>query len=95
MKKKIAIVMALAFLLAPLAVTAVQAEKSNGAAAVLSCVMPGAGEWYNNGWQGQFPWGECIVGYICCLFQWCSIMDAANGNSDTGMRLDFWSAPAK
>lgn len=66
-----------------------------GAAAFLSALIPGAGEWYNNGFQGSFPWGECVVGYICPCFMVSSIFDAANGASDTNMRFDFWSAPSK
>ena len=64
-----------------------------GAAAILSIVVPGAGEWYNSGFQGSFPWGECIVGKICCFFQLSSIFDAAAGDASTDMRFDFWSAP--
>lgn len=70
-------------------------ESDPGAAAVLSLVLPGVGEWYNKDWQGSYPWGECIVGSICFLFRYSSVMDAANGNADSGVRLDFWSAPQK
>ena len=66
-----------------------------GAAAILSAVMPGAGEWYNNNWKGAFPWGECILGHICPCVQLSSIMDAANGNTDSNVRIDFWSVPVK
>jgi hypothetical protein len=90
-----AVVLALVFLVSPIAMSVANAEKNTGAAAVLSSVMPGTGEWYNNGWQGSFPFGECIVGYICFFFQLSSVMDAANGNTDTGMRFNFWSAPIK
>jgi hypothetical protein len=73
-----------------------QAKASDaGAAGLLSVIMPGAGEWYNNGWQGSFPWGECIVGHICFLVQISSVLDAVNGNADGNLRIDFWSAPAK
>jgi hypothetical protein len=64
-----------------------------GGAAIISAVLPGCGEWYNRGWKGGFPWAECVVGHICCLFQLSSVMDAVNGNTDEGLRLDFWSAP--
>jgi hypothetical protein len=64
-----------------------------GAATVMSLILPGVGEWYNNDWRGSYPWGECIVGSICVLFKYSSVMDAANGNADSGIRLDFWSAP--
>jgi hypothetical protein len=66
-----------------------------GGAAILSAVMPGCGEWYNRGWKGSFPLVECVVGHICCLFQLSSMMDAVNGNTDEGLRLDFWSVPSK
>ena len=69
--------------------------KDAGAATLLSAVMPGAGEWYNRDWAGGFPWGECIIGYICCFFQLSSIMDAANGNVNESIRFDFWTAPLK
>ena len=95
MRKIIVVVLALVFLVSPIAMSVARAEKSAGAAVVLSAVMPGTGEWYNNGWQGSFPFGECIVGYVCFCFQLSSIMDAANGNTDMGMRYDFWTAPIK
>jgi hypothetical protein len=96
MRKIIALVLAVAFLVSPIAMSVAKAEKNTGAATVLSAVMPGTGEWYNNGWQGGFPWGECVVGYICFCFKLTSMMDAANGNTDTNMmRFDFWSAPTK
>lgn len=96
MKKGIALVLALAFLVSPIAMSVAQAEKDAGAAAFLSAVMPGVGEWYNSGWQGGFPFGECVVGYICFCFQLSSVMDAANGSADTSaMRFDFWTAPIK
>ncbi len=95
MRKLVVVLLAVAFLCSPVRMSAVRAETNPGAAAVLSAVMPGSGEWYNSGWQGTFPWGECIVGYICFCFHWASVLDAANGNTDTGMRFDFWTAPAK
>lgn len=33
------------------------------AAAILSSVIPGLGESYNNDFKSGFPWGECIVSY--------------------------------
>jgi hypothetical protein len=30
-----------------------------------SKMLPGTGEWYNRNFEGGFPWGECILGYIC------------------------------
>jgi len=62
-----------------------------GAAGLLSAVMPGAGEWYNRGFRGGFPWGECIVGYVCFLAHWSSIIDAVNGDSGENLRVNFWS----
>jgi len=66
-----------------------------GAATILSAVLPGCGEWYNRGWKGGFPFVECIGGHICFCITLSSMMDAANGNSDDALRIDFWSAPAK
>jgi len=76
-------------------VAAQPGSKDAGAAAILSAIMPGTGEWYNSNWQGSFPWGECILGHICFCIQLSSIMDAANGNTGSDLRIDFWSAPAK
>ena len=95
MKKLMLVALAVVFLCSPVLVGSARAEKNAGAAVVLSAIMPGAGEWYNNGWQGSFPWVECVVGHICFCFQLTSVLDAANGNTDTNLRLDFWSAPTK
>jgi len=92
MKKWLAVVMIIAALAG--SVTSASA-KDAGAATLLSAVMPGTGEWYNNDWKGSFPFAECVVGYICFCVQLSSIMDAANGNTDSGLRIDFWSAPVK
>jgi hypothetical protein len=64
-------------------------------AAIVSAILPGCGEWYNRGWTGPFPWMECVVGYVCFPFKFSSVLDAATGKADEGMRFDFWSAPAK
>ena len=93
MKKLVAVMMA-CLLLSMVTVPAFAAEKSTAAAAVLSSAFAGAGEWYNSDFQGSFPWGECLVGYICFCFHISSIFDAANGAADTQMRIDFWSAPS-
>lgn len=69
--------------------------KDAGAAALLSAVLPGAGEWYNSNWQGSFPWGTCILGHICPCIGFSSILDAANGNTSPDIRIDFWTAPSK
>jgi hypothetical protein len=66
-----------------------------GAAAVVSAVLPGCGEWYNRSWKGGFPWAECILGSICPCIHFASVMDAVNGNTDDGLRIDFWTAPSK
>lgn len=95
MRKIIALLMVGVFVLAGIAVTPARAARDAGAAALLSAALPGAGEWYNRDWRGAFPWTECIVGHLCCLVQISSVMDAANGNTDEGIRIDFWSAPTK
>ena len=94
MKKIVAIALVALFLGAAVGVPMAQA-KDAGAAALLSAVMPGVGEWYNRDWAGGYPWGECFVGGLCCFFQFSSIMDAANGNVNESIRFDFWTAPLK
>ncbi len=95
MKKWLAVAIIMAALTGGMTTATAASPKDTGAAALLSLVMPGTGEWYNNNWQGSFPWGECIIGHICFCIQFSSAMDAANGNTDTAMRVDFWSAPIK
>jgi len=63
------------------------------AAIILSSSMPGVGEWYNAGFSGAFPLVECIVGTICPCVRIASIVDAAAGKTDDGMRFNFWSSP--
>lgn len=60
-------------------------------AASLSCMYPGAGEWYNRDFQGSFPITECVTGYLCPLIGMCSFLDAAAGAQDEELRLDFWN----
>jgi len=63
-------------------------------AAVISIIMPGTGEWLNADWEGNFPWGECILGYICFFIMFSSVLDAAAGNAEmNALRLSFWSTP--
>lgn len=92
MKKTIAVVLSVVMLFSIFAAIPVQA-KDSGSATVLSIVMPGSGEWYNNNFNGGFPWAECIIGHICFCFMLSSTIDASNGATDTNMRLDFWTAP--
>ncbi len=75
--------------------TGVNQNKEPLVSMLLSAGLPGVGEWYNSDWEGSFPWGECIIGNICCLFQISSVLDAVNGNTDKDMRLDFWTPPVK
>jgi len=60
----------------------------------LSQMMPGTGEWYNRDFEGGFPWGECILGYICCFIAISSIVDSADGVDNEQMRFNFWASPA-
>lgn len=92
MKKILVLALATIMLVTPVLVSAAGA-KDAGAAAVLSSYMGGAGEWYNNDFKSGFPWGECILGYICCLVRIASVVDAAAGKTNADIRLDFWSAP--
>src|SRR6185369_6103549 len=58
-----------------------------------SKMLPGVGEWYNRNFEGGFPWGECILGYICCFIRLASIMDAADGVDNDQWRFNFWVSP--
>ena len=87
----LAVVALVACLASP--VLAQAAAKDPAAAGLLSAVVPGAGEWYNNSWNGSFPWGECVVGHICPCFMLSSVFDAVNGDATTNLRFDFWTAP--
>lgn len=95
MKKIIMVLLAVLLIAAPVAASAQAKGKDAGAATLLSRMIPGAGEWYNNDFRGSFPWGECIVGSICCLVALSSVFDAAAGKTDTKMRLDFWTPPSR
>jgi hypothetical protein len=92
MKKVLLAVIVALLIVAPVAGIAAPA-KDPAAAAVLSTCLSGMGEWYNADFRGNYPWGECIVGYICPCVHISSVIDAAAGKSDTAMRLDFWSNP--
>jgi hypothetical protein len=70
-----------------------QAEGDDVAALILSAALPGAGEWYNSGFSGGFPLVECILGNICPCVHFASIIDAAAGKTDDGLRFDFWASP--
>ena len=70
-----------------------QAGDDDTAAIILSFVFSGAGEWYNSGFEGGFPLVECILGKICLCVAWSSVIDAAAGQTDDGVRFDFWSSP--
>jgi hypothetical protein len=63
------------------------------AAIVLSYSLPGVGEWYNAGFSGGFPLVECILGNICICIRLASVLDAAAGRTDDGIRFDFWASP--
>lgn len=91
MKKFVAILVLMLTLVTPMTVKTAEAREAG--AGVLSLVLPGAGEWYNSGFRGSFPWAECIIGKICCLVGLSSMFDAAAGKGDEKIRLDFWSAP--
>ena len=91
--KKVIVLFIVALLVVVPVMANVASAADAGAAAILSLAMSGTGEWYNNGFRGSFPWGECIVGYICCLVTGSSMFDAAAGKTNTEMRLDFWTPP--
>ncbi|MBN2800581.1 MAG: hypothetical protein JXX28_15675 [Deltaproteobacteria bacterium] len=63
------------------------------ASIVLSTMAPGVGEWYNSGFAGGFPVVECVMGRVCPCVGFASIIDAAAGHTDDGIRFDFWSSP--
>jgi len=96
MKKFLALLMVLAMLLVPIASHAdITYEKTPLIAFWLSMMLPGTGEWYNSDWQGAYPWGECVLGNICCCIQISSVFDAVSGDTDPGLRLDFWTPPSR
>lgn len=77
------------------AATAPKAEAAGDdvAAIILSYSMPGVGEWYNAGFSGGFPLVECLLGNICFCIRIASVVDAAAGRTDDGIRFDFWASP--
>lgn len=70
-----------------------QAQGDDTAAIIMSLLWPGAGEWYNAGFSGGFPLVECILGNICFCIKFSSLIDAAAGRTDDGIRFDFWASP--
>lgn len=96
--KKISILlvvtMAFVFALEASAPIAAFAAPESGAAAILSSVAPGTGEWYNGGYKSPFPWGEFVLGLICPCVRISSVLDAASGDSTGAVRIQFWSVPA-
>jgi hypothetical protein len=89
-----ALAVAASVVLAPGAKAADEAKAADpAAAALLSALMPGTGEWYNGGFKAPFPWAECLIGHACCLFQLSSVMDAVSGSAEDKLRVDFWSKP--
>jgi len=95
--KKVSMVMAVVLTLTFMFQVAVPkaAKADTATATILSVVIPGGGEWYNSGFERGFPWGECIIGYICFCFMLSSAVDAANGDSSEKIRFDFWAKPMK
>ncbi|MDH4163171.1 MAG: hypothetical protein OEW15_10850 [Nitrospirota bacterium] len=91
--KKILVVMVAVMMVMTSVLAGAALAADAGAAAVLSCAIPGAGEWYNGNFKGSFPWLECIAGKICFCVAIASVFDAAAGKSSDSMRIDFWSAP--
>lgn len=94
--KKVWMVAVVAMLLAGSVAVPAQAaqkyQKSDLTALFMSAFMPGAGEWYNSDFQGNFPLVECIGGVICPCIQISSIIDATAGDASVGnIRIDFWS----
>lgn len=93
MKKTLAASAAALALLSTLALAPkAQAGNDDVAAIILSAAMPGAGEWYRAGFSGGFPLVECILGMICPCVHLASVIDAAAGKTDDGIRFDFWSS---
>jgi hypothetical protein len=71
-----------------------RAGDQDNAAITLSLIFPGVGEWYNAGFSGGYPLVECIIGTICPCVRIASLIDAAAGKTDDGIRFDFWSSPS-
>lgn len=94
MKKRVIAALALGGLaVGMLATQPAQAGDDDVAAIILSSSLPGVGEWYNAGFSGGFPLVECIVGEICPCVHLSSMIDAAAGKTDDGLRFDFWASP--
>ena len=95
--KKLSLVLAIALALTFMFQVAVPktASADTATAAIVSAVIPGGGEWYNDGFQRSFPWAECVIGVICPCFRISSVLDSANGDTSNRIRLDFWSKPTK
>lgn len=94
--RQIGLAFAMAGFIAGATVVPAQDAKAEGddvAAIILSAVWPGAGEWYNSGFSGGFPLVECILGNICPCVHFASMIDAAAGKTDDGLRFDFWASP--
>lgn len=94
MFKRLAIITAVAaFAVAVFAPNRAEAGNDDVAAIILSSSLPGTGEWYRSGFSGGFPLVECIVGYVCPCVHVASVIDAAAGKTDDGIRFDFWGSP--
>jgi hypothetical protein len=99
MKKMMAALVVAAVAAGSLSMTSQAAQryqKSDTTAFFMSAYMPGAGEWYNSDFQGNFPLTECLVGAICPCVHLASIIDATAGDTSNGaIRIDFWSGAAR
>ncbi len=94
MLKRLAILAAIcAFMTGIFSSPTARAGNDDVAAIILSAGMAGTGEWYRSGFSGGFPLVECIVGAICPCVSLSSVIDAAAGKTDDGLRFDFWSSP--
>ena len=92
MKKSVFAALALGLFSMSVVPTA-QAGDDDVASIALSASLPGVGEWYNANFSGGFPILECLVGTICPCVRLASVIDAAAGKTDDGMRFDFWASP--
>jgi len=88
--KKTAILLSVILMLSVVMIPGPTLARDDTSAIILSLFLPGVGEWYNSGFDGSFPLGECVVGQLCCFVQVSSVVDAAAGKSDKGLRFDFW-----
>lgn len=94
LKKVVAVLLVLAVAAIPLSAgSAVAKEKDPIVSGLFSLFLPGFGEWYNAGSDGDIPVAELCTGVICPCVTLSSIIDAYKGCTNDQIRFDFWTKP--